>query len=81
MVQDSIVTPLGVEVSRAPLSRDELARRVSNLDAVKKRTSYTDFAAGFELIHNGVHDWVGGTMELLETAAADPLSWVHHAIW
>ena len=32
-----------------------------------------------ENIHNGVHDWVGGTMSDLLTAPADPIFWMHHA--
>ncbi len=79
VAQDGVIMPLTIAVNRAPLSRDELARRVSNLDAVKNLTTYTDFATSLENIHNGVHDWVGGTMGLLETAAADPLFWMHHA--
>ncbi len=79
MAQDGVIMPLTIAVSRAPLSREELARRVSKLDAVMKLETYTDFATGLENIHNGVHDWVGGAMELLETAAADPLFWMHHA--
>ncbi len=79
IAQDGVTMPLTTTVNRAPLSRDELAQFVSNLDAVMKLETYTDFATGLEKIHNRVHSWVGGTMFLLETAPADPLFWMHHA--
>jgi tyrosinase len=79
LAMDVVVMPLTVSVSRAPLSGNVLAQRVSNLNAVTQLTNFTDFATSLENIHNGVHDWVGGTMGLLETAAADPIFWMHHA--
>jgi tyrosinase len=76
---DGLVSPVVVNVERAPLSQQALAQAISPLDAVMLLTNYTDFATGLERVHNGVHVWVGGTMYLLETAAADPLFWMHHA--
>jgi len=74
-----VVTVMPVTVIRAPLSPDILQQRVAGLDAVMQAATYTDFATGLENIHNGVHDWVGGTMSDLLTAPADPIFWMHHA--
>jgi tyrosinase len=74
-----------ITVNRMPQSRERIARIISgfnpfpSLDTVKQRTNYTEFATGLEQIHNLLHDWVGGTMANLATAAADPLFWMHHA--
>ncbi|KAL3860840.1 hypothetical protein ACJMK2_010904 [Sinanodonta woodiana] len=32
-----------------------------------------------EMYHNRVHNWVGGNMEILDTAAFDPAFFLHHA--
>lgn len=78
---------LTVSVIRSPGTQADLAAivagttpfNVPSLDKVKQATKYTEFATGLENIHNLVHNWVGGTMSDLTTAAADPLFWMHHA--
>lgn len=40
--------------------------------------TYNSFAAGLEGIHNSGHVWVGGTMQSVVTAPADPVFWMHH---
>lgn len=32
-----------------------------------------------ELLHDGVHDWVGGDMGAVPYASYDPVFWMHHA--
>ncbi|XP_052818256.1 putative tyrosinase-like protein tyr-3 [Mya arenaria] len=32
-----------------------------------------------ELLHDGVHDWVGGDMEQVKYSGFDPVFWMHHA--
>jgi len=41
---------------------------------------FTDFTNQLEDLHNGVHEWVGGTMGLIPLAAYDPIFWAHHAM-
>jgi tyrosinase len=41
---------------------------------------FFDFQTQLESIHNGVHMWVGGTMQNIETAAYDPIFWAHHCM-
>lgn len=38
------------------------------------------FQAQLESIHNGVHGWVGGTMDDIAMAAYDPIFWAHHCM-
>jgi len=78
--------PGNVVVTRSPGTAGQLARVVqgappcqASLGAVMQVADYTDFATGLECIHDGVHEWVGGTMSILDTAPADPLFWMHHA--
>jgi len=47
--------------------------------AVEADTTFPAFTAGLEVIHDGVHIWVGGTMAWIATAPADPIFWMHHA--
>jgi len=74
-----LVAVIPVSIIRAPLTPEILHQRVSGIDAVMQAITYTDFATRLENIHNGVHDWVGGTMSDLLTAPADPIFWMHHA--
>jgi tyrosinase len=41
---------------------------------------FTDLTLQLEDLHNGVHEWVGGTMGLIPLAAYDPIFWAHHAM-
>ena len=41
--------------------------------------TFNAFAAALEGIHNSGHVWVGGSMQSITTAPADPVFWMHHA--
>jgi tyrosinase len=41
---------------------------------------FIDFQTQIEDVHGGVHEWVGGTMDDIATAAYDPLFWAHHTM-
>ena len=41
---------------------------------------FLTFQTQLESIHDGVHVWVGGTMESIATAAYDPIFWAHHCM-
>lgn len=41
---------------------------------------FTDFTLRLEDVHNGVHEWTGGTMGLIPLAAYDPIFWAHHTM-
>lgn len=32
-----------------------------------------------EVLHDGVHDWIGGDMSVVRNSAYDPIFWMHHA--
>jgi tyrosinase len=51
----------------------------SYADAMGK-TSFRDFTAALEQIHNDVHVWVGGTMSDISYAAYDPVFFAHHTM-
>ncbi len=50
------------------------------VDAVLENDSYIVFQTQLENIHNGVHGWVGGTMNDPAVAAYDPIFWAHHTM-
>ena len=37
-----------------------------------------DNLTNYELVHNNVHNWVGGEMDKIETAADDPIFFIYH---
>jgi tyrosinase len=41
---------------------------------------FLTFQTQLESIHDGIHIWVGGTMESIPTAAYDPIFWAHHSM-
>ena len=41
--------------------------------------TFNTFAAAVEGVHNSGHVWVGGSMQSILTAPADPVFWMHHA--
>lgn len=41
--------------------------------------TFNTFRPTLEGIHNSGHVWVSGTMSIVNTAPADPTSWMHHA--
>ncbi|HEY6422681.1 MAG TPA: tyrosinase family protein [Pseudonocardiaceae bacterium] len=64
-------------------SGDPLAPNLPSSEDVKATladTDFTMFESDLEIsLHNTVHVWVGGPMQDLTTAPADPLFWLHHA--
>jgi tyrosinase len=42
--------------------------------------NFGDFSAQLEQLHAQVHQWVGGTMTGIASAAFDPIFWTHHAM-
>ncbi|KAL8576029.1 hypothetical protein ACOMHN_052047 [Nucella lapillus] len=48
-----------------------------------EQRDYCDFEVQFEVIHNAIHSWIGGTspygMSTLEYAAYDPVFFIHHS--
>ena len=51
-----------------------------DIEGLLARPDWNDFQALFENAHDAVHDWVGGTMGVLATAAYDPVFWAHHTM-
>lgn len=51
----------------------------ASVAAVLANATYNPFAGGLEGVHNSGHVWVGGTMQSITTAPADPIFWMHHA--
>ena len=50
------------------------------LGAVLDNSDFYTFQAQLENIHNGIHGWIGGTMNDPYVAAYDPIFWAHHAM-
>jgi tyrosinase len=50
------------------------------VEAVLDNRDFPTFQVQLESIHDGVHVWVGGTMEEIATAAYDPIFWAHHCM-
>ncbi len=51
----------------------------ANVAAALANATYNPFAGALEGVHNSGHVWVGGTMQSITTAPADPVFWMHHA--
>lgn len=68
-----------ITVTRSPGPSSWLATIASSTPAVMGLGTFSMFAGGLEGIHNGVHGWVGGTMDWIATAPCDPIFWMHHA--
>jgi tyrosinase len=47
--------------------------------ATMANTTFNAFGGALEGIHNSGHVWVGGSMQGITTAPADPVFWMHHA--
>ena len=41
---------------------------------------FVDFTTQLESVHNQIHVWVGGTMDMIPLAAFDPIFWAHHTM-
>jgi tyrosinase len=52
----------------------------AQVDTVLSNPTFSTFQTQLESIHNGVHGWVGGTMNYPEVAAYDPIFWAHHGM-
>lgn len=75
-VTDPILDP-GPALRRALGSAGSLPR-ASQVNASLARTSYTPFNSDLEVfVHNGVHNWVGGSMSA-GSAPNDPVFFLHH---
>jgi tyrosinase len=64
---------------RDPDVPDELPRTGTVARALRA-TTFSEFSALVESIHNGVHGWVGGAMSVVPIASYDPVFWAHHAM-
>jgi tyrosinase len=82
---DSPIQPAGRErpsqrrTTRAPGAPGALPDP-AQVDAVLANRDFLTFQTQLESIHDGVHMWVGGTMQSIATAAYDPLFWAHHCM-
>jgi tyrosinase len=82
---DSPIQPGGRErpsqkrTTRAPGPPGQLPSG-AQVEAVLANRDFLTFQTQLESIHDGVHVWVGGTMESIATAAYDPVFWAHHAM-
>lgn len=69
-----------ITVTRNPGAAASLPT-TAQVNGILARSTYTDFTTQLEMgPHNFVHGWVNGTMSFLNTAPADPLFWLHHAM-
>jgi tyrosinase len=79
-VTPTVVTPTRtINVIRAPHTSGDLALIASNTPNALAQTTFNNFTAMLEGVHDSVHVWVGGTMGSISTAPADPIFWMHHA--
>ncbi len=79
-VLPTIVTPTRtLTVVRAPGSISSLATIASNVPSIMASTTFGSFASPMNGVHGSIHIWVGGSMSDPDTAAADPIFWMHHA--
>jgi tyrosinase len=51
----------------------------ASVAAALANATFNPFAGALEGVHNSGHVWVGGTMQSILTAPADPVFWMHHA--
>ncbi len=51
----------------------------ADVAAAMANNTFNPFAGALEGIHNSGHVWVGGSMQSVPTAPADPVFWMHHA--
>ncbi|HET7484508.1 MAG TPA: tyrosinase family protein [Solirubrobacterales bacterium] len=83
---DSPIQPSGRENPRQArtVRQPEPPGALPTLDEVEvlvgENTDFLTFQTQLESVHDGVHMWVGGTMEDINTAAYDPIFWAHHCM-
>jgi len=51
----------------------------TDVAAAMANGTFNPFAGALEGIHNSGHVWVGGSMQSILSAPADPVFWMHHA--
>ncbi|KAH9507487.1 prephenate dehydrogenase (NADP(+)), partial [Bulinus truncatus] len=75
-------TPSGVQIIRNVDVDGELFTQ-SQVNEIRSRNRYEDIMpdsiTDIESLHGGVHIYIGGTMSRLDTAAFDPVFFMHHA--
>ena len=82
---DSPIQPGGRErpsqkrTTRAPGPPSRLPTS-TQVQAVLDNHDFLTFQTQLESIHNGVHGWIGGTMNDPRVAAYDPIFWAHHTM-
>lgn len=82
---DSPIQPSGRErqnqkrTTRGPGPPGQLPS-ASQVEVLLANRDFLTFQTQLESIHDGVHVWVGGTMESIATAAYDPIFWAHHSM-
>lgn len=78
----------GAYVSRAAAECGGKLINKADLERIQNICHYKDISRGpndtrnishLEVLHNEVHNWVGGDMGIVETAAFDPIFFMHHA--
>jgi tyrosinase len=59
----------------------ELLPEASLIEEIVEQPNFDVFSEELEVrLHNGIHGWVGGTMQWQATAAYDPIFWAHHTM-
>lgn len=82
---DSPIQPSGRErpnqtrTVRSPGGPGELPQPWK-VEAALENRDFLTFQTQLESIHDGIHVWVGGSMESIATAAYDPVFWAHHGM-
>ena len=71
--------PRQIRTVRSVGAPGELPSR-AKVEAALSNSDFLTFQTQLESIHDGVHVWVGGTMESIATAAYDPVFWAHHCM-
>ncbi|KAL4234428.1 hypothetical protein ACF0H5_006075 [Mactra antiquata] len=60
-------------------NRHDIARIVSSIRLAQITEPNAAVNSSLEFLHNQVHLWIDGQMGTLETAAHDPIFWLHHS--
>lgn len=71
--------PGQLRTNREPLAPEELPS-IAEVDFVLRDKDFLGFQTQLESIHDGIHEWTGGTMGVIATSAYDPLFWAHHCM-
>lgn len=72
-------SPRQARTTRAPGAPGSLPSPAT-VETILDNRDFVTFQTQLESIHDGVHVWVGGTMESIATAAYDPIFWAHHCM-